>query len=152
MPSIDLVPQVTSVAGTDKGVPRLEQPKPADDTEQKLRTLRKASSDFESILIAQLLEPLVKSVSNTAEGGQFGGGVMLSVAAEKMAESIAGKRGMGLGDVLYESLKSRILKSRVSETVPNDQGLGILQSADRKIEMLKTGPTVGLMEPKPRTD
>ncbi|MBD3298787.1 MAG: hypothetical protein GF341_09045 [candidate division Zixibacteria bacterium] len=108
MQPIDSVQAVNIVGGDQKGVPRPEQPKPADEAAQKLLTLRKASRDFESIFIARLLEPMVKSVSSMSDGGQFGGGVMLKVAAEKMAESIAGKGGVGLGDMLYESLKGRV--------------------------------------------
>ncbi len=117
MPPVDSVQTVNIVGGSQKGVPRLKQPQPADEAAQKLRTLRRASRDFESIFIARLLEPMVSSVSSMSDGEQFGGGVMLKVAAEKMAESIAGKGGVGLGDMLYESLKGRI-DSEASDQPP----------------------------------
>lgn len=119
MNPIDSVQTVNLVGGEKRGVPRLEQPKPADEAAQKLRTLRKASRDFESIFIARLLEPMIKSVSSSSQGNQFGGGVMLNVAAEKMAESIAAKGGVGLGDMLYESLKGRV-QSEDSQTPAAD--------------------------------
>lgn len=118
MQPVNSVQAVSVLSGDHKGTPRLEQPKPADEAAQKLLTLRKASRDFESIFIARLLEPMVKSVSSMSDGGQFGGGVMLKVAAEKMAESIAGKGGVGLGEMLYESLKGCIETEATEEPAP----------------------------------
>lgn len=98
-----------SVSATLKrGVPRLEQPKPADEQAAKLRKLKKATSDFEAIFLNQLLKPLAKSVAGSVKGSQLGGEVMMEVAMEKMAETLADKGGIGLADILMESLKDRI--------------------------------------------
>ncbi|GAB4317053.1 MAG: hypothetical protein Kow0074_05410 [Candidatus Zixiibacteriota bacterium] len=133
MNPIDSVQTVNIVGGSGKGVPRLEQPKAADETAQKLRTLRKASRDFESIFISRLLEPMVKSVSSSSQGNQFGGGVMLNVAAEKMAESIAAKGGVGLGDMLYESLKGRVESENSQPSEPDAPR----PAEERPFELLK---------------
>jgi Rod binding domain-containing protein len=105
----NITPVDSATAAPRRGVPRLEQPKPVDEGAAKLLKLRKATNDFEAIFIAKLLKPLAKSASTiSSEGSQLGGNVMLEVATEKMAESLAGKGGLGLGDLLFESLKYRL--------------------------------------------
>jgi Rod binding domain-containing protein len=138
---VDSIGNLAMVSGEARGVPRLEQPRPADETAQKLLTLRKASRDFESIFIARLLEPMVKSVGSMSQGQQFGGGVMLNVAAEKMAESIAGKGGVGLGDMLYESLKERVISesSTTSDTQPSQPDK---ETTEHPLKILKINPEV----------
>ena len=100
-----IAPVQTDATNGKRGVPRLEQPKPVDEKAARLRKLEKATSDFEAIFLSQLLKPLAKSISSSSKGSQLGGDVMLGVAMEKMAETLADKGGIGLGDLLLRSLK-----------------------------------------------
>jgi len=76
----------------------------------QLRKLRKATGDFEALFLSQLLKPFEKAVSSGfGRGDNLGGKIMMQVAMEKMAESLSEHGGMGLGDVLYESLKKRVV-------------------------------------------
>ena len=126
------------IGGTQRGTPRLEQPKPLDEKAAKLHKLRQASDDFEAIFIAKLLKPLAESVNGSSDGKQLGGNVMLSVAMEKMAESIAQQGGVGLGDMLYESLKGRIDAEAVP-TVSHPDGLFPLEQPDETPASLDNG-------------
>lgn len=110
-PITPLLPTTT----INRGVPRLEQPQPVDMKAAKLHKLEKASKDFEAIFLNQLLQPLAKSVSSSSEGSQLGGEIMMEVAMEKMAETLADKGGIGLGKLLMQNLKDRI----IDDTVPN---------------------------------
>ena len=129
----------TASATAKRGVPRLEQPKPVDEGAARMRKLEKAASDFESIFLAQLLKPLAKSVSS---GSQLGGDVMVSVAMEKMAEALAEKGGIGLGDLLFEHLKYRVPAEPLPEE-PQDDSLMPLEP--------EKGPMMGLSRQGPPT-
>ena len=131
--------QAADAAGK-RGTPRLEQPKPADETAARLRKLEKASSDFEAIFLTQLLKPLAKSVSSTSQGSQLGGDVMIGVAMEKMAEALADRGGIGLGDLLLESLKARIAKDPVSSAPQEDKPIPLKSDSIRFIGLAAQGP------------
>jgi len=100
---------LTSPELTGRAAPRLEQPQPTDMQGAKLRKLKKATSDFEALFLTHLLRPLEKSLSQSSGGQSLGGDVMFGVAITKMAESIAQKGGLGLGDVLYNSMEPKVL-------------------------------------------
>ena len=74
----------------------------------ELRRLRKATGDFEALFLSKLLKPLEKATERTSSGNNLGGGVMMGVALEKMAETLATQGGIGLGELLYESMRERI--------------------------------------------
>jgi Rod binding domain-containing protein len=131
--------QAANAAGK-RGVPCLEQPKPVDETAARLRKLEKASSDFEAIFLTQLLKPLAKSVSSTSQGSQLGGDVMIGVAMEKMAEALAGQGGIGLGDLLLESLKDRLNESPVSSAPQEDKPIPLKSDGIRFIGLDGQGP------------
>ncbi len=118
------IAQIQTAAATgERGVPRLEQPKPVDEKAARLRKLEKATSDFEAIFLGQLLKPLAKSISSTSKGSQLGGDVMLGVAMEKMADALAEKGGIGLGDLMLRNLKDRIAEDTVATVPPKDMGI-----------------------------
>jgi Rod binding domain-containing protein len=123
MDASDSITAVGAVAQSDtRGVPRLEQPKPPDEAAAKMRKLEQATNDFEALFLAHLLKPMAKSVAKMkmSEGSQLGGDVMIEVAMEKMAESIADKGGIGLGRLLFESLQYRVAaEDPVEDTLPN---------------------------------
>ena len=123
----------TPAAGS-RGVPRLEQPKPADETAARLRKLEDATSDFEALFLAQLLKPLAKSISSTSQGSQLGGTVMVEVAMEKMAEALADKGGIGLGDMLFTNLKDRISEDSVGTDPQEDKALPLHSDGDEPVD------------------
>lgn len=138
MDPVTHVNSVNLVGGPQRGAPRLEQPKPVDEQAAKLRKLRKASNDFEAIFISKLLKPLAESVGSSSDGKQLGGDVMVSVAMEKMAESIAQQGGLGLGDMLYGSLKSRI-EPDSTVTVPDPGAMIPIDEPKEGPQPLDTG-------------
>jgi Rod binding domain-containing protein len=87
---------------------------PPDPRATELRRLRRVAGDFESLFLAQLLQSMQRTVGHTNSGSSFGGEVMLGVAQEKMAEGLADKGGLGLGKMLYESLKDRVVPDSAS--------------------------------------
>lgn len=138
----------TAAVSATRGVPRLEQPKPVDEQAAKLRKLEKAAGDFEAIFLNQLLKPLAKSVSGSSQGSQLGGDVMMEVAVEKMAETLADKGGIGLADILIESLKERVIGDTVP-AVPQDdtgtQGDGFIElQEDASPVRIERAPATGI--------
>ena len=137
---------LTSPELTGRAAPRLEQPPPADMQGAKLRKLKKATSDFEALFLTHLLKPLEKSLSQSSGGQSLGGDVMFGVAITKMAESIAQKGGLGLGDVLYRSMEPKVL----AELNPPPENSGSIEDANHDAEPIPLGEPA--REPMPLPD
>ena len=101
--------QITPNIAEGRGTPRLQQPGPLDPKAAQLHTLRKAASDFESLFLSQLLKTMQATVHKTEQSKSLGGDIMLDVASEKLAESLSKKGGIGLGDMIYETMKRRLV-------------------------------------------
>ena len=134
----------SGATAANRGVPRLEQPKPVDEAAARLRKLENATSDFEALLLTQLLKPLAKSISSTSQGSQLGGDVMVEVAMEKMAETLADKGGIGLGNMLFQNLKDRISEDSVQVDSQEDKAFKFNPEADRPIELPSRGQPVSM--------
>jgi len=78
---------------------------PTDDRE--LRQMKKACQDFESIFIYMLLKTMRESLPKREISGQAEG-IYVSIGDQELARSIASGRGIGLGNMLFEQLKTRI--------------------------------------------
>ena len=76
------------------------------DTGTKDVKLRQACADFESILVNYILRSARKTLP---QQGLFHdtheGKIYESMMDEQMAQSVAGGRGLGLGELLYDQLK-----------------------------------------------
>jgi Rod binding domain-containing protein len=131
--------QIADAAGK-RGVPRLEQPKPVDEAAARMRKLEQATSDFEAIFLTQLLKPLAKSISNTSQGSQLGADVMMGVAMEKMAEALADRGGIGLGDLLLENLKDRLNDNPVPSGPQEDKPISLKSDGTIFIGLPTQGP------------
>ncbi len=101
-----------------QGTPRLDQPQPADSHEAEIQRLRKASGDFESLFLAQLLKPMQQAVQSGSSSKSFGGGIMLDVATEKLADGIAHQGGIGLGKLIFESMQRRLMSDSAAIPEP----------------------------------
>ncbi len=79
-----------------------------DKQKAELRRLRRATGDFEALFLAHMLKSMQKTVGGEKTEMDSGGDVLREVGWEKVAESMARKGGMGLGDMLYEALKGQV--------------------------------------------
>ncbi|MEW5701245.1 MAG: hypothetical protein AB1792_03350 [Candidatus Zixiibacteriota bacterium] len=82
----------------------------------QLRRLRRAASGFEAIFLQQLLSTMQRTIGSRSNGSGYGGDVMIGVAQEKMAESVADQGGFGLGRILFESLRRRVVPDSAERT------------------------------------
>lgn len=75
--------------------------------EARIARLKAVCAEFEAIFLSHLLKTMRSTVS---EGGLFGKShqaeVMGSVVDEKVALDLAGKRGIGIGDLLLKQLQA----------------------------------------------
>lgn len=137
------LPEVTAPGQPGRAAPRLDQPKPVDPQAAHRLKLRKATSEFEALFIAQLLKPLEKSLSQSSNGETLGGDVLFGVAITKMAEALAARGGVGLGDMMYRALESRVAGESAPEAGDDEKN-----STDQGVIPL-TSPEV---EAKPLPD
>jgi Rod binding domain-containing protein len=83
--------------------------------EASLPGLKKVCAEFEAIFLNYMMKAMRSSL---AGGGIFGkshqGEIMGSLMDEKMATDIAKKRGIGIGDLLYQKLQGRLSSSHES--------------------------------------
>lgn len=74
------------------------------DTNKEAK-LHKACTDFEAIIIKQLLSAMRRTVP---EGGLFSGGyaqdMYQSMSDEQLSKELANGRGLGIGEALYRQL------------------------------------------------
>lgn len=88
------------IQGIDNQRPtNLGTPKKALNPEQK--KLMAACTDFETIMVRQMLEAMQGSTKMFGEG--FGGSFYQSMFQDEISKQIAGK-GFGLAKILYEQL------------------------------------------------
>ena len=95
------------------------QEKPAVLPEQDARKikLRKATQEFESLFIAQMLKNMRRVDWNQAESG-FGKDVMMEVADEAVSRQLAETSMLGIGDLLYKRLVERLGVDGEGEKMP----------------------------------
>ncbi len=74
---------------------------------QRRLKLKKATEEFESIFLSQILKNMRSASLNEEEGG-FGKDVMMSMADEAVSQQLAKSGALGIGDLLYQRLISRI--------------------------------------------
>jgi Rod binding domain-containing protein len=89
---------------------RTAELKTADEgADRRLREsrLRKASQDFESLFMYKLLKSMRATVPKTDEAG-FGMETMREITDEQMAVYLAQQGGIGLGEMLFESLNRQV--------------------------------------------
>lgn len=89
---------------------RTAQLKTADesaDRQMRESKLRKASQDFESLFMYKLLKSMRATVPKTDEAG-FGMETMREITDEQMAVYLAQQGGIGLGEMLFQSLNRQV--------------------------------------------
>lgn len=87
-----------------KGASRVDE----SSQNKELERLRKAASDFETILIRQMLAPLEKSMTQ-AMGGAGGASPMVgSMVLESLSQSIAAGGGLGFASIIEEAMRPRV--------------------------------------------
>ena len=80
-----------------------------DAQKAELTRLRRATADFEGIFIAHMLKTMQGTIPKDDEELFTGGDVLQDVGWEKVAESMAHRGGLGLADMLFESLKGKVI-------------------------------------------
>ncbi len=71
-------------------------------------SLREACSDFEAIFVKKMWQKMKSTVPKEGYLHNKHEDMYLSMFDQKFAEKMASERGMGLGDMLYEQLRSRL--------------------------------------------
>eukprot|EP00831_Metopus_contortus_P084721 TRINITY_DN9688_c0_g2_i1.p6 TRINITY_DN9688_c0_g2~~TRINITY_DN9688_c0_g2_i1.p6 ORF type:complete len:114 (-),score=29.27 TRINITY_DN9688_c0_g2_i1:600-941(-) len=83
-----------------------------DEATKKDLALRKVCSDFESVLTSAFLKEGMKSAKELSKCDEdeedSGSESYMDMAHEQIAEFIGSQGMMGIGKVLYESMKSRL--------------------------------------------
>lgn len=82
--------------------------------------LRKASQDFESLFMYKLLKSMRATVPKSEEAG-FGMETMREITDEQMAVYLAQQGGIGLGDMLFQSLNRQIPQADPAVSGDNSQ-------------------------------
>lgn len=77
----------------------------------ELKRLRRATNAFESLFLSHMLKSMRKTIGSSSGETTAGKDVMQDFGWEKVAESLSNKKGLGIGDMLYESLKGRIMNT-----------------------------------------
>jgi len=87
-----------------------------DGADRSLREakLRKAAQDFESLFMYKLLKSMRATVPESKDTG-FGMETMREITDEQLAIHLAQQGGIGLGDVLYESLQQHIRQTEAAD-------------------------------------
>ncbi len=96
-----------------KPLQRIEAP---DKQKAELSRLRRVAGDFEALFLSQMMKSMQKTVASAKTGVDSGSDVLQGVGWERVAESMAQKGGMGLGEMLFEVLKGGIV-GEVPDTV-----------------------------------
>ncbi len=127
---------------------------PSTDAGERVRDakLRKAAQDFESLFMYKLLKSMRATVPKSNEAG-FGMETMRDITDEQMAVHLAQQGGIGLGDMLYESLNrqhpaAEQEKQADDSSRPDDPAVepaaGHRQSPE---EISRPQPSLGLSNP-----
>ena len=79
---------------------------PAARREEDPAKMREAASEFEALLLAQMLKSVREAASEgwMGAGGDEAGGMMLDVAQEHLAQVLAAQGGLGLADLVTQGL------------------------------------------------
>jgi len=81
--------------------------RPAEPTKSDAK-LKKATAEFEAILLSSWLEKMRESYSiGGSEPGLPGGESMTAVATQAVAQAVAARGGIGIGSLMYEKLRQR---------------------------------------------
>ena len=89
------------------GKPLVTQGGKSLTTDREVRQLKKACQDFESIFIYTLLKTMRESLPK-GEASSQAQGIYTSIGDQELARSIASGSGIGMGNMLFEQLKTRI--------------------------------------------
>jgi len=99
--------------------------------------LKKSCSDFESILIGQLLKTMRQSMAPSGPSGLTGNGlgkgIYESLFDQEVSQSLARRRGLGLGKMIYDRMIQREEKR-----TPGPQGTDRLQNDGMGLRGLST--------------
>jgi Rod binding domain-containing protein len=85
-------------------------PKPVAEATTDTKTdpkLKKAASDFESILVTSWLEKMrdAFSLDGKSEDAMPGGDSMTALATQAVAQAMAARGGFGIGKMLYDRMR-----------------------------------------------
>ena len=97
---------------------------PADDRAEKMKNLKKACADLESVFVSELMKAMRNSVP---KGGLFpeaaGSDVYQSIADTQFAEYLSQGSGFGLGEMVYNHMADREDFKDLEEAHPQLEGL-----------------------------
>lgn len=85
----------------------ISKPSAGMESQQNVK-LKRAATEFESVLLASWLEQLRQSYSLDAEQEALAGGDnMRSMATQAVATAMAARGGIGIAQLMYERLQQR---------------------------------------------
>ncbi|HWA83600.1 MAG TPA: rod-binding protein [Fimbriimonadaceae bacterium] len=84
--------------------------KPADDASTKqLRDLKKACEQFEAVFAKQLFSEMRKGIQKVSLGGdQAGSAIYQDMMDQTVADAIAKKGGLGIGQMLFKQFEIQV--------------------------------------------
>jgi flagellar protein FlgJ len=103
-PLFGLIRQAAPVDYNRTAVLKTEDP--ASQKQAREARLKKATQDFESLFLHNLLKKMRATVPKT-EKSQFGMETMRDITDEQLAIHLARQGGVGLGEMLFKSLQER---------------------------------------------
>lgn len=78
----------------------------------KEKKLREACTDFEAIILKQMIETMRKSIPKSGLlDNSYAHDIYQSMYDKELADQLAHGKGMGLGEVLYKQLSGQIKNS-----------------------------------------
>ncbi|HUU44624.1 MAG TPA: rod-binding protein [Acidobacteriota bacterium] len=123
VPPVSDAPRPRPLNGADASGP--------DAQKAELTRLRRATADFEGIFIAHMLKTMQGTIPKNEEGLFTGGDVLRDVGWEKVAESMAHRGGLGLADMLFQSLKDKVSADPAATDSSAESGPILLHQPDR---------------------
>lgn len=103
----------------------------AKEAEPRLRQLKKATDQFEAVLIKQMVSAMRKTVNETKLGDNFGADIYKDMFDTQLSESMTSGVGLGISKMLYRQYapvaarEERMrLRAEASADAPNSKQQG----------------------------
>lgn len=105
---------------------------------KELRDLKKACEQFEAVFAKKLLSEMRRGVKETQIGDQAGSEIYRDMMDQAIADSIAHRGSLGIGDLLYKQFEKQVTASRggdipVSKPEPTDKASELRSDGDGKV-------------------
>ena len=87
----------------------LREMKAYQQAKPELDKLKKATTSFEAIFAKNLISEMRKSTHEVSLGQSFGGDIYKDMMDQSLADSMASKGSLGIGNILYKSYAPKVV-------------------------------------------